>query len=127
MSLVAILVAAVAAYAIGILWYSPYLFGKPWRRLTGAPETGRPGPVRMIAALVALIVAAYVLSTFLASLGAYAAWEGAEGAFWAWLGLVAAFGSFQLTYERRSPALFAIDQAYYLVSLMVMGAMLASW
>ena len=34
----AIIVAALASFAIGSLWYSPVLFGKVWQRETGITD-----------------------------------------------------------------------------------------
>ena len=34
----AVLVAALASFAIGSLWYSPVLFGKAWQRLSGMTD-----------------------------------------------------------------------------------------
>ena len=45
----AIVVAAVAAFLLGGLWYSPLLFVKPWKRANGFPEEpGAPGNMALI-------------------------------------------------------------------------------
>ena len=33
-----VLAAAVASMAVGLLWYSPLLFGKPWMKLMGLTD-----------------------------------------------------------------------------------------
>ena len=124
--LIGILLAAIAAYALGILWYSPWFLGKPWNRLANVPDGSRPLWL-MIPPFVGWVLIAYVLSLVLVAMGAYSPWQGVEGAFWAWLGLTMPFGMFLVVYERRPIALFLIDQVYYLLALMMMGAMLATW
>jgi hypothetical protein len=127
MSILAILVAAVAAFAVGSLWYSPYFLGKPWARLANVDMKGM-GIVRVtVAPFLCFVIVAYVLSMILASMGAYSGWQGAEGGFWVWLGFVLPFTAMKVFYESRSIWLVTIDLAYYLLALMVMGAILAAW
>jgi hypothetical protein len=107
----AFLAAAVAAWLIGALWYSPVMFAKPWVKAHGyTPEQLAAMQVmqgKVIAAtLVAMILMAAVLQVFLRHLGADSAGDGVKWAFHAaWL----------------------IDAGYQLVYLLVMGAILGAW
>ena len=124
----AILVAAVAMYIVGMLWYGP-LFGAPWRRLMNIPE----GPMRMPAAsilaggFVATLVMAIVLAMFEGALGATTAIGGTILGFWLWLGFVAPVMINTVFYERRPWALYAINVLHYLVALVLGGIILAVW
>jgi hypothetical protein len=65
----AVIAAAVLMFVIGGLWYSPLLFERPWRRLTGlsdaqlsAVPAARVFGVSFVAALVAAITLAFFLA-----------------------------------------------------------------
>lgn len=124
----AILVAAVAAFAVGAIWYAPPLFGRPFQRLLG-PVSGlkKPGFAASLLAGFALeLVRAYVMLMLVAATGAFSLGAGAETGFWAWL-LFAAGVAINNLYERRSWKLFAINAGYHLLAFLVMGAILATW
>lgn len=124
----AVVVAALSTFLIGGLWYSPAVFGKPWMRENGFTEEqlkGRSmGKIFGLAFLLALI-AAVNLAMFL----------GPEdrpemGAFWgfaAGFGWVATFIGTHYLFEKKSMTLFLLNAGYSVVSLTVMGAILAAW
>lgn len=128
MAITALLLAAVASYAIGAVWYG-LLFRAPWRRLTGVSGEASRGEMARSMALgfVLDLVKAYVMLRIVASMGAYSVATGVEVGFWAWLGLAFTVLADQAVYARRSWVLTAIDGGYYLVSLMAIGGILAVW
>src|SRR2546428_11082725 len=70
----AVLVAAVAVFVLGWLWYSPLLFFKPWMRLRGmdpvAAMSGAKMPAgKLFIELVRCLVLAYVMARFVDLLG----------------------------------------------------------
>src|SRR6266568_1414389 len=70
----AILVAAVAVFVLGWLWYSPLLFFKPWMRLRGmdpvAAMAGAKMPAgKLLIELVRCLVLACVIARLVALLG----------------------------------------------------------
>src|SRR5438105_15438178 len=78
---VAVLVAAVAVFVLGWLWYSPLLFYKPWMRLRGldpvAAMAGAKMPVgKLLIELVRCLVLACVVARVVLLLGV-AGWMGA--------------------------------------------------
>ncbi|MGH2610138.1 MAG: DUF1761 domain-containing protein, partial [Tepidiformaceae bacterium] len=77
----AVSVAAVAAFVLGWLWYSPLLFFKPWMRLRGkdpvAAMAGAKMPAgKLVIEAVRCLVLAYVIARFVALLGV-GSWMGA--------------------------------------------------
>src|SRR5438876_12360961 len=71
----AVLVAAVAVFVLGWLWYSRLLFFKPWMRLRGmdpvAAMAGAKMPAgKLLIELARCLVLAYVIARFVARLGA---------------------------------------------------------
>lgn len=126
MDITSLLVATVAGYAVGALWFAPFIFGKAWQRLRGvdmSKVTWRP----MVFGFVIELVRAYVMAIVVAAMGAYSLITGIETGFWIWLGFVATVGLTQLNYEKMSFKLFAITYGYHLVAMVVMGAILATW
>lgn len=124
----AILVATVASFVIGALWYSPLLFGKAWQRLAGLSDeqlaAGSPARIFGIAFLFQL-VAALVLAPFLGPDATLS--FGAMAGFMAGLGWAATMmGTVQL-FERRPMSLWAINAGYAMVALTVMGAIIGGW
>ena len=129
----AILVAALASIVVGGLWYGP-LFGKTWMSLMGMnPEECKGKMVwslyltQFIACLVMSFVLAHSLifaSTFLKVSGWTA---GLMVGFWSWLGFVAPVTLGTVLWEGKSWKLWVLNNAHYLVSLLIMGVILSLW
>lgn len=128
-SYVAVLVATVAAMAVGFLWYSLPVLGTAWMKAVGLKEEDiKKGPgLGYAGAVVANIVTAYVLGHFINYVDASTVTAGAVTGFWAWLGFVAATMAMNYIFEGRSVKLYAINAGMQLVALIVMGMILAAW
>jgi hypothetical protein len=125
----AILAAALAKMAIGALWYSPALFLKTWLTVSGVTEQRmKEGmPKALAVEFVGSLLMAFVLVHAVRYAGAAtAAWGMAVG-FFNWLGFVAVVTIGGVTYERKPFKLFLLINGYLLISLLVMGAILAVW
>ncbi|HEV2212731.1 MAG TPA: DUF1761 domain-containing protein [Gammaproteobacteria bacterium] len=127
--LLGIVVAAVAAFMFGALWYSPMLFGHVWARESGTPEEHNPSrkaQARFMAILLALLlVSAAVLDCVLTD---WAPGQGlTHGLSVGFLGgvLAATVVGMDTLFERKSLRLFFINSAYYLFSFIVMGFLLS--
>jgi hypothetical protein len=125
----AVIVAAIVKFAIGALWYSPALFSKQWQAETNTTdEQFRANFLpATIAELITDVVMAYVLARFIAGLAVATILGGIIVGALAWVGFVAAIGITRIYYERSSWRLFAINNGYLLIALLVMGAILAIW
>lgn len=125
-----ILLAGLAGFAIGALWYGP-LFGKKWMRLSGitkeqvekAKKSGRM-PFLFLSALFLAILMAWVLSIFIEGMALQAALGAAA---LLWLGLVVPATLGALLWEGRPLALFAITGSNALVQALAMAAILSLW
>jgi hypothetical protein len=128
----AILVAAVVAFLLGGLWYSPLLFARQWM----AAHAHSPEDVARMKAdapraygisFVAFLVMAFILQMLLNHLGVQS-WQ--TGALWAahvWLGFAVTIGLMANVYSGKKFSVFLIDAGYQLVYLLVMGAILGAW
>ena len=125
----AMLVAAIIRFVVGGLWFSPFAFAEPWRRLVGlsAEQMKATMPKAIAADVVASLLMAWVLAHAVVYAGATTLGLGAAVGFFNWLGFIAVIQFTAVLYEQRSLKLFAIQSGFNLVSLLLMGALLAVW
>ena len=126
----AVLAATVLSNVLGMLWYGP-LFGKVWMKATGKSmadmKKGGSPMMSMSLNAVAILVLAYVLAHFIQYAGAKTPVDGMIAGFWVWLGFVATTSLATYLFEGRNIKLYYIYMGYQLVSLLLMGALLAAW
>jgi uncharacterized protein DUF1761 len=124
----AILVAAVVAFMLGAVWFSPALFGKAWKRANGfgATEPPRASAQMMVLAFVLTLVMSANLAMFLNDPKTTLAW-GATAGFLAGVGWVAMGMGIVSIFERRPWTYVAVNGGYLTVALVVMGAILGGW
>lgn len=122
----AVVVAAVASFVLGGLWYGP-LFSDVWMRVSGVSEEelggGGAGRIFGLSFLLQLVAAA-VLAMFIgadASFGFAVAAGGAVGMFW----VATALGVIYL-FERRPVAHWLVNGGYVVIAYLVMGAILGA-
>jgi hypothetical protein len=131
---IAVLLAALASFAIGWVWYSA-LFGKTWRRLAGLSledmKSMEMSPLgASIGGILTALLMAYVLAHGIEFGNAYLNTGGIEGglqgAFWYWLGFAVPLTAGVYLWEGKSWKLWAINAGYYLVALLAMGAIIGA-
>jgi hypothetical protein len=120
--------ATIAANLLGGLWYSPMLFGKPWRALSG-----KTSPSGEVGGTVGVFISSFVLHLIAASLLAALLGTNAGAQEGARLGALIGFG-FVFTamgatnlFEQRPILLVLINSGYHIVSLAVMGLIIGRW
>ncbi|MBN1386130.1 DUF1761 domain-containing protein [Candidatus Woesearchaeota archaeon] len=120
----AVLVAAVASFVLGGIWYNKAVFGKTWMKLSGTkPKKG--SNTKMVYGFLTTVVMAYVLALFIgAGSGAI---RGMAIAFWVWLGFIATITLSGWLWENRAFKLWALNNIYNIISLLVMGAIIGAW
>jgi len=124
-----ILGATVSRMALGALWYSPALFLKPWMKLTGISEQqmklGMGGKIAVD--IVGSAIMAFVMAHMVGWSDASEAFGGLMVGFLCWIGFVAVATISSVTYEKRPFQQFALHNGYNLISLLLMGVILAVW
>lgn len=128
-----ILVAAVASFAIGALWYSPVLFGKEWMALMkfDAKDCSSENMkgiwksyiIHFIANLITYIVLGFLVAATVASTSLDASFF----AFVAWLGFVAPVGVSEILWSKKPFKLVLINVMCSLVCLLIGGAIIGGW
>lgn len=124
----AILVAAVSAFLIGGLWYSPILLGKAWVKANGFAASDIPtvGPKIYVVTFVLSLIMSFNLAMFLNDPKTTAAW-GATAGFLAGFGWVAMGIGIVALFENRPFLYIIVNGGYLTVALTVMGAILGAW
>ena len=132
LNFLAVIVAALASWAIGAIWYSPVMFGKVWQRELGYSEE------YLKESNMAVVFGLSFVLMFVAVLGLAFLIQGQNEEDMCWSGgllhgaLVGlAFGATSIginyLYQRKSLTLWLIDALYYIVFLSVAGIILAVW
>ncbi len=114
---------------LGVVWYSPLLFGAAWARSTGCTQAEMRRrllpmlPVEYFCSFVIAFVLAQVLN-----FGGAIDWKmGAFVGLLMALGFVAAGTPNQVMYARRPRGAWLVDAGFSVVSLMAMGVVMATW
>lgn len=125
-----IIIAAVLSFVVGMLWYSPALFGNRWARLAGvnmSKAKQKSMGSSMLLAFISTLVLAYVFQYLLEALSYTGAAMGATLGFWLWFGFLATSLIGGVLWEGKPWGLYVLNSAYWLVNLLVIGAALGRW
>lgn len=125
----AVFIAALANFLIATVWYA-FLFGSLWRKLTGISDM-KPAPAKVAMVFIGSVVISFVLLHSIVFGNAYLKFSGLRGGlmggFFSWLGFIAPVTLTNVVYEKRSWKLWLLDNCFWLISLLVMGAILSVW
>lgn len=124
----AVVVATIAAFMLGGLWYSKALFGNAWMQEVGLTEEAVNGANMTLTfggTFALQVVAATALSALIGIEGTWL--SGLQtglllGVFW----IATAYGVTYL-FEQRSVRLWLINAGYYVVLYAVMGLIIGAW
>jgi len=133
----AVILCVVIAMVLGGLWYGPW-FGKPWMHMMGITRESMSDPAKkkkVWKSYVLMAVAAFIMTLVLARSVLYGEaythtsglMLGLASGFWAWLGFVATTTVGMVLWEGKPWKLWAIVAGYYLVLLLISGAILSVW
>lgn len=124
----AVLVGAVAFFALGALWYSAILFAKPWLRATGRTQEEISGPgVGYAISFLGYLVMAIALAFIARSTAASSIGDGIVLGLIAGLGFVTPIFVIGQIFEDRPTALTLINAGYNVLGLVVTGIIVTSW
>jgi hypothetical protein len=126
----AILVAAVACFLFEAVWYS--LFLQAWldgigRTAEWLTHAGVNPALQYGTALVAAAVIAAAISSVTQLTGAQTALRGIKVAALLWLGFVLTTWGTEYIFEVRSLALMGINTGFWLLGMILMGAIVGGW
>jgi uncharacterized protein DUF1761 len=125
----AIVVAAVAYWILGGIWYG-VLFNKPWMALEHMTieQAQSVSPViPYIVSFVLELLIAYSIAQICIWRNANTVGRGASVGVLLWIGFVGPITFMNYMFEMRPKELFAINAFYPLAGLVLMGAILGAW
>ncbi|MFQ6616015.1 MAG: DUF1761 domain-containing protein [Fidelibacterota bacterium] len=135
--MLAILVAVVANFVLGFVWYTP-LFGRPWAKEMGFdPDQKIPGS-EMVRGMIFMVIGNFLLAYVLAH--NIAVWNpetwglgpsemsvvstAGQAAFFTWLGFFLPVDLGRVAWEKKSWKLFGINTGYHFATLLVASLIL---
>jgi len=125
----AVIVAAIAYWVLGAVWYG-VLFSKPWMALEHITieqaQSVSPVIPYIVSFLLELLIA-YSLAQICIWRNANTIGRGASVGVLVWIGFVGPIALMTYMFEMRPRALFAINEFYPLAGLVLMGAILGAW
>jgi hypothetical protein len=134
MEFVNVIVAALAAFAFGAVWYMS--MSKPWiaaaelqvdaqgRPTKGQGHEGSSSPMPFVVGLVAMVLVAGMMRHMLATSGVTGLGGGAIAGFGVGAFFIVPWVAMNYAFAMRKPALTAIDGVNIIVGCTIMGAVL---
>lgn len=128
MSYLAIIVAAVAGFIFGAVYYG--VLSKPWIRAGRIdPVQAKPGAGLLAVTFVCELIMAWVLAGVIGHLGAgqVTVWNGIVSAAFVWLGFMVTTMAVNHRYQAYGWDLTAIDGGHWLGVALIMGAVIGGF
>jgi hypothetical protein len=133
-NIVAVLLAVVANFILGFLWYTP-LFGKVWAREMGFDTTVKPAGGQIAKGMIIMIIGNFFMAyVFAHNIGAWGFVPGMKemsagaqimnAVFFTWLGFYLPVDLNRVAWESKSWKLFAINTSYHFVMLLVAASII---
>ena len=124
----AFLAAALLNFILGWFWFGP-VFGKVWVKLGGGEL--KPGPANLIVGFITSLLISCVLDRAMVFSFGFLNTSGIPAGLVvgcaAWIGFIGPVTLGPVIYERKSLKLWLMNNAYWLISLLLMGVVLSAW
>lgn len=126
----AILVASLAYFFLGAIWYS-FLFQKPWIRLLKIDVNDakmKSGVAAiMVGSFIMMFVTSIVLAMFTVAMDFHHWQDGFHLGFMTGLGIAFTSMAINMLYEKKPVGLYFINGGYQLLGNIIVGVILAVW
>jgi heme/copper-type cytochrome/quinol oxidase subunit 4 len=127
----AILVAAVAYFLVGGLWYSKALFGKPWMQLTGVnadnPEARKGAGGIMFMTFLLEFITCIALAILAYRIALYGVLSGTKLGLLTGVAFAAIAIAISYMYQMRKQTLTVIDAGYHIIGNIVAAIIICVW
>lgn len=126
----AILLAAIVCVLLEVAW--AFIFVDPWLKGNGHDRAWLIGQevspwLQYATALLSAVLIAATISAFTRLTGPESAWRGIKVAVALWVGLSITTRATEYVFEARPYSLFAINAGFWLLGMIVMGAIVGGW
>lgn len=123
-----IIVVTALNIGLGMLWYSPALFGTLWAKAHRFDQSSlKPTALHYIGAIIVSFATVAVFYGLLHWFNLTQISEGIKFAFWLWLGFIATTHFSGVIWAQKPLTAYLIDTAFQFVSFIMMGAILSYW
>lgn len=124
----AILVIIIFNMILGMLWYSPKVFGTVWAREHNFSLTDlKATPWHYVGAILVSFVIAFVFAVVVNWLDIFTLRDGLKLGFTLWLGFIATTHFSGVLWAKKPLKVYFIDAGFQLISMLFMGAILTVW
>jgi hypothetical protein len=128
----AVIVATIAYFALGGIWYAPPVFGKAWQRSMGyqMPAGQRPNPAVFLSPLITCFVASASLGALAKATGSTTIGDGICLGLFTGVGIAAAVLFVTAIFEPTKPqrmTWFAITGSYHALGILIASVIVAVW
>ena len=124
----AILVAAVAFFAVGAVWYQPKVMGARWMKAARVePPESSPSPWIFVGTLVAYLLMAMVLAMLAKGIGASSFADGLVLGLYTGVVFVAAQAWVNTAYEGKSLDLVLVNGGIGILGHVIMAVIVTVW
>ena len=124
--LLTVFIAAIIFVILSGFWYSSFLFGDIWLRLKNIKKRDVKGKALFfLGRLLIALVIGYFLAFFEGYLGVSSFWDGVIAGFLIWVGFILTVQITNFLWVPQGFKLFLIDTSFWLVSLLIMGGVIA--
>jgi len=133
MNWLAVLVAVVASFVFGWLWYGP-LFGKKWAALMKFPPDMKPDKKVMMRGMILMVIGTFLTAytiVWVSDVWRPSVWGGSGDAaayvyalataFWVWIGFYVPMNLSGVAWEGKPWALFGLNVAYCFLNLLLIA------
>ncbi len=126
---VTVFAAAIASFVVGMIWYSPAMFGKQWMKMMGiTPKEMKSGQKEMgptmVKGFLLGLIQVFVLAQVFGWIVVSNLVDAVIIAGWVWVGFMATIAMMGVIYERKSMDWFFISAGYQLASILVAAIVL---
>jgi hypothetical protein len=127
----AVLVAAIAYFVLGAIWYIPPVMGRAWQRAGGieVPEGESPNPMLFVGTLVAYFVAGLATALLAVATATDTAAEGAVLGVTVGIGYAFTAAAVSALYDRKPQpmAWWLINGIFNVIGLVVVAVIISVW
>ncbi len=124
----AVVVAALAAFVMSSLYYSPLLLGNVWRGVDpGSAANTAPSTGKVVGEIVRTLIITYVLARLVALLGSNDWKDAVTLALWLWFGFSAMMWVGAMMWEKTPWQIAAIHSGDWLLKTLLVALVLGVW
>jgi len=127
----AAIVASIAWFALGAIWYMPAVMGRAWMRSAGIemPEGYRPNPMLFVVTFVAYLITAVATAMLARATGSETLGEGIVLGFVIAVGFAVTLSAVSAIYDRRPEPTtwFLINGTFNLIGYLLVAVIVTVW